>query len=628
MPQNRFHTLLLLAALITLTGPVWSTETRPPNILLIMADDLGYNDLYVYNRNPRARTPHIDKLAKDGVRFTRHYTDAVCSPSRAALMTGLFPGRLAGREGPRGVSMDVMTLADSLSAAGYRTHHVGKWHVRSNFRDAWPDRQGFQTYYGFINQLLLDGTHVNGKHVYGKARYEDPWLSANGEAARQQPGHLTDLLVENTVQSINAFKSEQPWFINFWSLAPHFPSDPSAQWASKYPDSRVGRYYALIEQLDNGVGRILQALEDSGQRQNTVVIFTSDNGGLNLGADNNAPLYGRKSEYNEGGIRTPLIMAWPDHYPTDAVVAQPVGIIDLFPTIAKIAGARVPARLDGYDIGSAIAGQDLPSRTQFYEVFRNGAFGYSVLSADGRWRLYIPEKKARVSLKGLASEPRLYDLGEDPTGHHNVYDNYPEIVERLTDEYRRWHRQARKLSLEKKEITGRGSSLTGDDFQRTPGYGGFSFAVTYQPLEGTAQASGVVAEQANAWSLELIGGSAQATLSIGEYALTADLETDGNCNTLIATAYFKITTMQPIQSGDEMVMDLYQNGKRIGRHSARGIIDKITDTTHATTVGYSNGARPKFSGSLGSPTLLNTYISPNTPISPSALHSELCEAGI
>jgi hypothetical protein len=128
-----------------------------PNILLIMADDLGYNDLHIYNGNPLAHTPSIDQLAREGVRFTRHYTDAVCEPSRMALLTGLFPARLSGRSGSRGISLDVVTIADSLGAAGYRTHHIGKWHVRASVRDAWPDRQGFGSYFGFINQLLLDG---------------------------------------------------------------------------------------------------------------------------------------------------------------------------------------------------------------------------------------------------------------------------------------------------------------------------------------------------------------------------------------------------------------------------------------------------------------------------------------
>jgi arylsulfatase A-like enzyme len=624
MRLSQFQAALLLALLTGIACPAWGEQSRPPNILLIMADDLGYNDLHVYNGNPLAQTPHIDQLARDGVRFTRHYTDTVCAPSRAALSTGLFPARLAGRSGARGISLDVMTMADSLEAAGYRTHHVGKWHVRAEVRDAWPDRQGFASYFGFINQLLLDGKHVDGEHVYGRARYHDPWLSSNGQAARQYTGHLTDLLVQNTIDSIETFAGEQPWFINFWTLAPHFPSQPAPRWGQQYPNTREGQYLALVAQLDEGVGRILQSLANTGQKQNTIVIFTSDNGGLNLATDNNAPLFGRKSEYNEGGVRTPLIMAWPDHYPAGALVQQPVGIIDLFPTLARLAGAPVPDNLDGYDISPALSGQRLPPRAQFHERFQYGRFGFSVLSADGRWRMYVPEENIRFSLQEAPKEPVLYDLGEDPHGHHNVYENYPAVIAQLTAEYRDWHRHAREIRLTRREIAGAGTELKGDDLQRTPGYGGFTFAIAYSPTAPVDQVSATVAEQANAWSLVLDGGGEQARLAIGEYTLTAKLEPPDTCNSLMATAFFKISTLRPNPADNAMVMDLYQNGQRIGRHEVTGGVATIDDTSQPTTVGYSSSTTRRFSGALGSAIVLNSYTSPTTPVTIADLHRELC----
>ena len=623
MPLITFFLLPLL--LITACHSEVSEDSRAPNILLIMADDLGYNDLHIYNGNPLAHTPTIDQLAREGVRFTRHYTDTVCEPSRIALLTGQFPARLSGRSGVRGISQDVVTIADSLTAAGYRTHHVGKWHVRANIRDAWPDRQGFDSYFGFINQLLLDGRHVGDKHVYGKSRYNDPWLSRNGEPAREHPGHLTELLVEDTIASIKNFAGEQPWFINFWTLAPHYPTRPAPEWGAKYPRTREGMYFALIAQLDNGVQRILEALEASGQADNTIVIFTSDNGGLNLGTDNNAPLHGRKSEYNEGGVRTPLIIRWPGHFPKNSIVQQPVGIVDLYPTLANLAGADIPDNLDGHDIAPSIWGEDLPGRAQFYERFQFTRYGYSVLSKDGRWRLYVPEEQGKFALHKIPSEPLLYDLWNDPGGHTNVYELNPAIVAQLTAEHKLWHRSARELPLISTAAkNGEGITLSGSDLQRTPGYGGFTFAISYSPDADAEHVSGTVAEQFEAWSLVVDAEGKHAQLHFAEHMLSAELAPASACNTLIASAHFRITTLRPNTAKNILQMSLYQNGEKIANREIQGVRENIKETSHATTVGYSAVSGDNFAGTLSEPILLNSFSSEHTPVTIRDLHQELC----
>jgi arylsulfatase A-like enzyme len=589
-----------------------------------MADDLGYNDLHIYNRNPLARTPTIDALARQGVRFTRHYTDALCEPSRIALLTGRFPARLGGRAGPRGISLDVVTIADSLQSAGYRTHHVGKWHVRRRIRDAWPDRQGFQSYFGFINQLLLDGRQLDGRHAYGQASYHDPWLSVDGAPAREYKGHLTELLVDNVVQSIESFNTDQPWFINFWTLAPHRPTQPAAQWGERYPPTREGRYFALVEQLDDGVRRILEALESTGQADHTVVLFTSDNGGANLGTDNNAPLQGHKLQYMEGGVRTPLIMRWPGHFPPDTVVTQPVALVDLFPTLATIAGARFPEDLDGFDIQPAIRGQTLPPRAQFYQRFQQGRYGYSVLSADGRWRLYVPEPRGKLALLTVPEQPLLYDLWKDPHGWENVYARHPDVVARLEDEHRKWHRSAREIKVTTTQVENRGLLLTGDDMQRTPGYGGFTFAVSYRPPESGETPTGTVADQKNAWSLVIDSSDSRARLRFDDYQLEAELASSPGCNSLVASAHFKITTLRPSEASNRLTMAMYHNGKLIGEREIKGFREGFEDTRHGTTVGYVAGSDEVFNGLLGTPLLLNSYASANTPTTAADLHAELC----
>ena len=618
---------ILLALLSCLLIPgAFAAKNKPPNILLIMADDVGYNDLHIYNQNPLARTPNIDQLARDGVRFTRHYTDTVCEPSRIALLTGKFPPRLGGREGTRGISLDVVTVADSLRAAGYRTHHVGKWHSRARIRDTWPDRQGFETYFGFIHQMLLDGTHLNGKHVYGQSRYHDPWLSRDGEAAREYKGHLTELLVSEVVDSIESFASDQPWFINYWAFSVHFPTRPAAEWAEKYPGTREGMYFALMEQLDDGIRRILEALERTGQAENTIVIFTSDNGGANFGTDNNAPLQGRKLEYNEGGVRTPLIMRWPGRLPRGTVINQPVALVDLFPTLAILAGADIPSDVDGLDIMPAIKGDKLPPRAQFYQRFQNDRYGYTVLSPDGRWRLYIPEEQGKFALHRVPKEPLLYDLENDPYGWENVYARHPEVVAELDNLYRQWHRKAREIQVTTEAGNELGPVLTGDDMQRTPGYGGFTFAVSFHPPRNGEALSGVVAAQQDTWSLSIAESGSRVVLALGEHEITAELPETTACNSLVATAFFRITTLRPNQASNLLTVSLHHNGVQLEEQEVKGIKEGFTETRHGTTIGHAYAADTAFNGELGVPILLNSYTSEATPTTPEDLHRELCPA--
>ena len=449
-------------------------------------------------------------------------------------------------------------------------------------------------------------------------------MSVNGGPAREYQGHLTELLVENVVQSIESFQPEQPWFINFWSLAPHVPTQPAVEWGKRYPPTREGRYFALIEQLDDGVRRILKALEKSGQAGNTLVVFTSDNGGANLGTDNNAPLYGHKLQYNEGGVRTPLIMRWPGHFARDLVIDQPVALVDLFPTLATIAGADYPDDLDGFDIQPAIQGRKLPSRAQFYQRFHQDRYGFTVLSADGRWRLYVPEPRGNFALLTVPKEPMLYDLWQDPFGWNNVYAQHPEVVAQLTEEHRLWHRRAREIRVTSTVVEDGGLTLTGDDMQRTPGYGGFTFAVDYYPPASGEQPTGIIAAQQNAWSLAIDDAGVRAKVSFADYHLSAGLTSLPGCNSLVATAHFKITTMRPNEASNLLIMALHHNGKLIGERRIKGIREGFDDTDHGTTVGFSAESDGGFSGSLGTPVLLNSYTSANTPTTPADLHAELC----
>jgi arylsulfatase A-like enzyme len=195
-----------------------------PNLLVIVADDLGINDVGVYG-NATVETPHIDRLAADGMRFTRFYTAGdVCAPTRASLTTGLYPQRLGYRRAVRGISSEVVTLPELLRLSGYATHHIGKWHLGDSPREARPRAQGYDTFFGFLDQLFLKPPRPNGSP--GQPTYHDPLLMEDDSDPVAHAGHLTDLLTAAAVERIQATSDGSPWLLTLWYYAPHAPSQP------------------------------------------------------------------------------------------------------------------------------------------------------------------------------------------------------------------------------------------------------------------------------------------------------------------------------------------------------------------------------------------------------------------
>ncbi|GAG79028.1 unnamed protein product, partial [marine sediment metagenome] len=277
--------------------------------------------------------PNLDQLAKEGVRFTRHYASSVCSPARAALLTGQDPARNGYVPNGRGLSPQLITLPEALKGAGYSTWHIGKWHIGDLQRQAWPDHQGFDHWFGFLNQWRLAGKQVNGEIELAKPRYLDPWLESDSEPAAFYPGHLENILTDKTITTIDELQAlDSPWFINLWFYAPHTPIQPAIEFAEKYADTDAGRYKALVHQLDHNIGRVLNHLDNTGERENTIVVVVSDNGGTNRQIDNNFPYQGKKASYFEGGLRTPLIIQWPDSDTSGTVYSDIVSVQDIYPT--------------------------------------------------------------------------------------------------------------------------------------------------------------------------------------------------------------------------------------------------------------------------------------------------------
>ena len=583
-----------------------------PNVLLIVADDLGYNDLAINNGNAAIHTPSLDALAREGVRFTRHYADAVCSPARAALLTGQYAARVGYVPNGRGISPQVLTLAEALQAQGYATVHVGKWHIGDKLRAAWPDRQGFEHWFGFLNQFYLAGTHQDGVLVEDTPRHIDPWLMTDGDAGKRYPGHLDDILTERTEAYIRELgASGKPWFLNLWYYLPHAPITPAPRVAATYPDTPAGRYRAMVDQLDGNVGRVIRALRDTGQLDDTVIVFVSDNGGTAQELPgSNAPFQGAKTSFFEGGVRTPLLIRWPDGAGAGTVRDDVAAIQDIYPTVLAHLGISLPDGLDGRDLGIESAATEAP-RELFWETYSTGHFGYSVLR-DARWRLYktwpwTPWEAPAVLLDTAA------DAGAPPDRAASE----PRLLTDLEDARRRWQRDVHRPRLDfRREADGSGV-LSGDDFLRTPGFGGFAFGIAMQP--GYA---GRIAEQQDIWRLA-VHAQQRVTARFGDHTLQGSLPADG-CRTVIVSGWFARKLSNWPGAMDHMALTLYLNGAAADSIAVEG---KVDDANFAAPTLTGMPAQPQANALLSEPLLLSAPLAASDAWNPQELHRELCAAG-
>ncbi len=386
-----------------------------PNIVLILADDLGYGDLSSWGA-PDVRTPNIDALAASGVRFDRFYANSpVCSPTRAALLTGRYPdcagvpGVIRTRPANSWGYLDpaVELLPRRLSAAGYDTAMVGKWHLGLE-RPSLPNERGFGYFHGFLGDMMDDYlTHRREGHNYMRLNREE----------LDPRGHATDLFTDWAVDYLRQRKSAaKPFFLYLAFNAPHAPLQPKAEWLERVrkraPEmsEKRAKLTALIEHMDAGVGQVLEALRANGQRENTLVLFTSDNGGdLNAGASCGA-LHGGKGQMFEGGIRVPMCTAWPGRIQAGSK-SERVGLsMDLFPTVCEAAGARPAAGIDGVSLLSELQGRGgaAPERDLVW-VRREGGAAYQgrefYALRRGDWKLLQNTPFERYQLYNLKDDP-------------------------------------------------------------------------------------------------------------------------------------------------------------------------------------------------------------------------------
>ena len=405
------------AAALASAGNLMGAESRAagkPNILMILVDDLGYGDLSSYGAKD-LKTPHIDRLMSAGIRFDNFYANcSVCSPTRASLLSGRYPD-IAGVPGVIRTHITnswgylaphAVLLPKVLKPADYHTAIVGKWHLGLDSPNT-PNERGFDHFGGFLGDMMDD--------YYNHRRHGNNYMRLDGNQIDPE-GHATDLFTQWSIDYINdRAKSDKPFFLYLAYNAPHTPIQPPADWLDRVKkrqpgiDEKRAKLVALIEHLDDGIGKVIAAIKDAGISDNTLVIFTSDNGGeLGVGASN-GPLRAGKQNMYEGGIRVPMCAVWPGKIQPGTSSDRVALTMDLYPTICEAAGAKITHEIDGRSILPTLLGKSQPAEDRFLFWVRREGGGYG-------GRAYYAARYGDYKLvQNNPFEPmELYNLKDDP----------------------------------------------------------------------------------------------------------------------------------------------------------------------------------------------------------------------
>lgn len=446
--------------------------SQKPNILLVLADDMGYGDFGFFN-DGRTRTPTLDRLMAESVCLTQHYSASpVCAPARAALLTGRYPHRtgaidtLEGRGLDR-LALDETTIGDLFKSAGYATGLIGKWHSGALAARYHPNARGFDEFVGFRG---------------GWQDYYQWRLDANGTFRQSDGRYLTDIFTEEAVQFVQRHRQE-PFFLHLAYNAPHFPLQAPEELVQPYRETGrfsegVSRIYAMNERMDAGFGRVLETLERLGIAENTIVLFTSDNGPQFGGEGEmrtdrfNCGFNGAKGLVYEGGIRVPMIVRWPQGLAGGRQLDAMVHFSDWLPTLLAAAGLAVPTdlALDGHNVLPVLQGETEPVEPRrFWQWNRyTPLVTCNAAIRAGAWKLVRPriQEAMVVSPEDLAMDralkyeptryddivrtpqperavpppppPQLFDISQDPLEQHDLADEHPQRVRNMLDELEGW----------------------------------------------------------------------------------------------------------------------------------------------------------------------------------------------
>jgi arylsulfatase A-like enzyme len=415
-----------------------------PNVLVIIADDLGYGDIGVQG-GQAVPTPHIDALAASGVRCTSGYVSApYCSPSRAGFLTGRYQTRFGhefnphqGDETKLGLPLDQRTIADHLRSAGYATGLVGKWH--QGFSAAHhPQSRGFDDYFGFLvggHNFLL---HKDAEPKFGSAHSHD--MIYRNRELQKLDGYTTDLFTDEALAFVDRY-SQKPWFLYLAYNAVHTPLEVLQKYGDRVPasitDPERRGYLSLLFGLDDSVGRLTAHLKKSGRDKDTLIFFLSDNGGsgrkpfLAYNTAVNTPLRGDKGQTLEGGIRVPFIASWPGRLPAGKTYDHPVIALDILPTACAAAGISPGTSIDGVNLLPHLAGEAAsPLRASLY-----WRFGPQRAIRHGQWKLV----DWRDFVEKKNSGWQLYDLSQDIGEKHDLAASQPQLVAQFSQDWNQWN---------------------------------------------------------------------------------------------------------------------------------------------------------------------------------------------
>ena len=414
--------LIALSIALAAVASTAQGAASKPNIVVILSDDQGYADVSYNPAHPgEVSTPHIDALAREGVRCTQGYvTGHVCSPTRAGLMTGRYQQRFGvytAGEGGSGVALSETFFPQYLAPAGYVSGAFGKWHMGLTPRYNAINR-GFDEFYGFMGR---------GAHDYFDLKQKDHPIY-RGLRPIEDEGYLTQRITEEAVAFIKKQKKDQPFFAYVAYNAVHSPAQAPANDISKQTgDATRDTLMAMLKHLDDGVGAIVAQLKAQGVFENTLLIYLTDNGGAKVMHANNAPLRGFKQQDYEGGIRVPFVVVWPAELEAGTRCDVPVVSLDILPTALAAAGIELPSsrRLDGKNMLTVLRGEKsvLHDRLFWSSAGRKGAWAVR----DGRWKL-VALKKSR----------QLFDLDADPGESRDLAGMHPKVVDALTKHYDEW----------------------------------------------------------------------------------------------------------------------------------------------------------------------------------------------
>lgn len=447
--------LLLGSALACRASGTGSTNARPPNVVFIMADDLGWGELGCYGQQ-KIETPRLDRLAREGLRFTQFYAGApVCAPSRCVLLTGRHPGHAIVRdnferggwgpnepEGQFPLPPGTETLGTAFQRGGFATAAIGKWGLGGPGTSGEPNRQGFDLFYGYLCQRVAHNLFPT--HLWRNTEREDLPGNTWGNAVGETYAH--DRMTEEALAFVRA-QRERPFFLYLPYHLPHLalqaPQDALEPYVGRWDDPPYdgkkgylphptprAAYAAMVTRIDRDVGRLLDLLHELGLEENTAVFFTSDNGATyDVGGadspffDSAGPLRGAKGSVYEGGLRVPLIVRWPGHVPAGATTDRIAAFYDVLPTLTELAGLPAPTTSDGESFLPTLLGREQEARGPVYWEFPG--YGGQQAVRHGRW------KAVRRNLREGKLTLALYDLENDVGERIDVAAQHPDLVRRM-----------------------------------------------------------------------------------------------------------------------------------------------------------------------------------------------------